>query len=171
MLSAIKKLPMPRMGSFFVSLVYAWLMQLTGHWPAHAPQSMQVSGLISYWESPWEIAPTGHCDSQEPQLMQSLLITYAISKSPSCATDLARPPLIKLWMLHRILPSDDWLQSDCSTNVPKWQEDLNSGNVIFLCRLFGKKYHILPCEIIDLTKCPCYHINVAFSDEFFSVTI
>ena len=50
----------------------------TGHPPAHEPQLMHVSGLISNLPSPAEIAPTGHVPSQAPQLTQASPITNAI---------------------------------------------------------------------------------------------
>ena len=46
----------------------------TGQEPAQAPQSMHVSASITYFESPAEIAFTGHSASQAPQLMQSSVI-------------------------------------------------------------------------------------------------
>lgn len=50
----------------------------TGHTPAHAPQDMHSSLLITYLSEPLEIHDTGHSLSQAPQDMQLSLITYAI---------------------------------------------------------------------------------------------
>ena len=36
---------------------------------------------MTYWESPWEIASVGQESEQEPQLMQSALITLAILRT------------------------------------------------------------------------------------------
>ena len=47
----------------------------TGQVPAQAPQSMQVSGSITYLPSPSEIAPTGQSLAQAPQAIHSSLIT------------------------------------------------------------------------------------------------
>ena len=57
---------------------YASAIALTGHCPAHEPQSMHVASSITNFPSPALIAPTGHCPSQEPQLMQESPIQYAI---------------------------------------------------------------------------------------------
>lgn len=46
----------------------------TGQMFAHAPQSMQVSGLMSYLLDPSEIAVTGHSAAHAPQQTQSSLI-------------------------------------------------------------------------------------------------
>lgn len=50
----------------------------TGQVPAHAPQEIHSSALISYLPSPSEIALTGHSASQAPQEIHSSLIWYAI---------------------------------------------------------------------------------------------
>ncbi len=55
----------------------------TGQTLAQDPQSIQVSGSITYLPSPSEIAFTGHSASQAPQLIHSSLITYAIGKNTS----------------------------------------------------------------------------------------
>jgi hypothetical protein len=47
----------------------------TGQTSSQAPQSIQVSGSISYLVSPSEIASTGHSAWQEPQEIHSPLIT------------------------------------------------------------------------------------------------
>lgn len=36
---------------------------------------MQVLASITYWLSPWEIAPMGQASAQEPQLTQASLMT------------------------------------------------------------------------------------------------
>jgi hypothetical protein len=46
----------------------------TGHTDAQEPQSMQVSGSITYLSSPSEIASTGHSAAQAPQEMHSSVI-------------------------------------------------------------------------------------------------
>lgn len=43
----------------------------TGQVLSQAPQSMQVSGSITYWVSPAEMAPVGQTDSHAPQEMQA----------------------------------------------------------------------------------------------------
>jgi hypothetical protein len=60
---------------------YASVIAPTGHVPSQAPQSMQASASMLYWESPWEIASTGQEAAQVPQLMQFSSITLAISVS------------------------------------------------------------------------------------------
>ena len=45
-----------------------------GQVSAQLPQSRQALASITYWESPWEIAPTGQLSAQEPQLTQASLI-------------------------------------------------------------------------------------------------
>ena len=45
-----------------------------GQVPAQEPQSMQAPASMTYWESPWAMAPTGQPSAQEPQLMQASLI-------------------------------------------------------------------------------------------------
>lgn len=55
----------------------------TGQTPAQEPQSMQVAASMTILPSPSEIALTGHCGSQAPQLIHSSLITYAIIKNSS----------------------------------------------------------------------------------------
>jgi hypothetical protein len=63
---------------------YSAEIALTGHSPSHAPQSMHVSGSITYEESPCEIASVGHAGSHAPQLIHSSLsILYAIEKVTS----------------------------------------------------------------------------------------
>ena len=59
---------------------YASTIAPVGHVPSQAPQSMQVSASMTYWESPWLIASTGQEEAQLPQLMQVSLITRAILK-------------------------------------------------------------------------------------------
>lgn len=66
------------MNALFHVLDYSGEIAPVGQQLAHEPQSIHVSGLISNCESPPLIAPTGHCPSQEPQLTQASLITYAI---------------------------------------------------------------------------------------------
>ena len=55
----------------------------TGHTPAHAPHSMQVSASMTYLPSPSEIALTGHSAAQAPQAMHSSEILYAMVKYTS----------------------------------------------------------------------------------------
>ena len=55
----------------------------TGHTPAQAPHSMQVSASMTYLPSPSEIAPTGHSAAQAPQAMHSSEILYAMVKYTS----------------------------------------------------------------------------------------
>jgi hypothetical protein len=47
----------------------------TGQTASQAPQSMQVSGSITYWLSPAEMAPVGHSLSQAPQEIHASEIT------------------------------------------------------------------------------------------------
>jgi len=62
--------------------MYYAVIEPVGQVSAQAPQSMQVSGSISYWFAPSEIEPVGHSAAQAPQLMHSLLIVYAIVNQP-----------------------------------------------------------------------------------------
>ncbi len=66
----------------FTSTSYACLMAPVGHASAQLPHSIQVSGLISKYSEPCEIAETGQVPSQEPQQMQSLLMENAIGTPP-----------------------------------------------------------------------------------------
>ena len=50
------------------------LIALTGHSPAHVPQSRHASASITYLPSPSEMAFTGQTPAQVPQAMQSSLI-------------------------------------------------------------------------------------------------
>ena len=50
-------------------------MEPVGHSPSHAPQSMQVSGLMLYWDAPSEIDSVGQTAAQAPQEMQVSSIT------------------------------------------------------------------------------------------------
>ena len=58
---------------------YSPLMAPTGQPSSQAPQSMQTSGSIWYWVSPWEIAFTGQVSAQAPQEMQSSEILCAMT--------------------------------------------------------------------------------------------
>jgi len=58
-------------------------MASTGQDSEQAPQSMQVSALISYCDSPSDIASTGQSLAQAPQDMHSLLILYAMFFPPT----------------------------------------------------------------------------------------
>jgi hypothetical protein len=60
---------------------YLGLGAATGHTFAQEPQSMQASSSMMYLVSPAVMQLTGHSGSHAPQLMQSSLITYAISYS------------------------------------------------------------------------------------------
>lgn len=57
-------------------------MALIGHVSEHAPHSTQTFSSITYWVSPWEMAPTGQPSAHEPQLTQASVITYAILSTP-----------------------------------------------------------------------------------------
>jgi hypothetical protein len=58
---------------------YAGLDASVGQTEAQVPQSEHFVGSITYFESPSEIAPSGHSVSHAPQEMQSSDITYAIT--------------------------------------------------------------------------------------------
>jgi hypothetical protein len=62
----------------FFSMTYSALGAPTGQASAHAPQSMQTSGSITYLPSPSLIAFTGQPSAQAPQEMHSSEILYAI---------------------------------------------------------------------------------------------
>jgi len=53
----------------------AGLIASTGQADAQAPQSMHVSGSITYMPSPADIADTGHSPSHEPQAIHASEIT------------------------------------------------------------------------------------------------
>lgn len=53
----------------------------TGQTFAQEPQSMHALSSMMYLVSPAEMQLTGHSGSQAPQLMQSSLITYAITNT------------------------------------------------------------------------------------------
>lgn len=74
---AHKKMGAPQGRAHFMQ-DYSALGAETGHTPAHAPHSMQVSASITYLPSPSLIALTGHSAAHAPQLMQSSEILYAI---------------------------------------------------------------------------------------------
>ena len=59
-----------------MSKIYApgWI-EPVGHSPSHAPQSMQVSGLMLYWVAPSEMDSVGQTAAQAPQEMQVSSIT------------------------------------------------------------------------------------------------
>jgi len=57
-------------------------MASTGQELTQTPQSMQVSALISYCESPAVMASTGHSPEQAPQDTHSLLILCAMIIPP-----------------------------------------------------------------------------------------
>jgi hypothetical protein len=63
--------------SFDVCIYYAEIAPV-GHVSEHAPQSIHVSGSISYLLAPSDIDPVGQSPAQAPQLMHSSLIVYAI---------------------------------------------------------------------------------------------
>jgi hypothetical protein len=72
----IKKSPPPKHGLFSAhgNESYAALIALTGQVLSQVPQSVQVSGSITYLLSPALIASTGHTLSQAPHIVQSFEI-------------------------------------------------------------------------------------------------
>ena len=60
---------------------YAFLLMAeTGQTSTQLPQSVHFAGSITYFDSPWLMACTGHSGSHAPQEMQSSEITWVITK-------------------------------------------------------------------------------------------
>jgi len=64
------------------TFAYAGLGASVGQTSAQAPQSVQISALITYLSSPSLIASTGHSSTHAAQFTHSSLIKYAMSKTP-----------------------------------------------------------------------------------------
>jgi hypothetical protein len=57
-------------------------MAETGQTSTHFAQSVHFAGSITYFESPWLMAETGHSGSHAPQEMQSSEITWVTITHP-----------------------------------------------------------------------------------------
>jgi hypothetical protein len=49
-------------------------MALLGQVSLQEPQSRQLAASMTYWSSPWLMAPAGQASAQEPQLTQAEVI-------------------------------------------------------------------------------------------------